>query len=80
MKKSNLLILAGVALVITAVYAGTQIKETAAGTQIATTADQKLAFWGATPVTQQWVTVSADSTTLTNILLALVRNGIVRTN
>jgi hypothetical protein len=51
--KKLILSLFGVALVATAVYAAsTQMKNTGAGLQIGTTADQKIGFFAADPVVQ----------------------------
>ena len=79
--KKNLLILGIGCLIVTVAYAAsTKIKNTAAGYQIGTEAEQKIGFWGIVPTTQQVVTVSTDSTTITNILAALRVAGIIRTN
>lgn len=58
-KKTSILILAGVALFVTAVYAVTQIKSTALGYQIGTAANQKVGLYGAPPVVRQTLTNSA---------------------
>jgi hypothetical protein len=91
--KKLILSLFGVALIATAVYAAsTQMKNTGAGLQIATTAAQKLGFFGATPIVQPAtnlqlaVTVGAgDATTVSNVVvlvnqlrLDLVNLGLIK--
>ena len=80
--KKNILILLAVVAVVTATYAGVVMKNTAAGLQVGTRSGgaDSIGFWGATPTTQKFVTVSTDSTTLSNLINELVRIGIVKTN
>jgi hypothetical protein len=80
--KKILFTLCGVALVATAVYAAsTQIKNTAAGYLIGTTADQLVGFFGATPVAQQSVPAAgATATILSNQLKAATTQATLTVN
>lgn len=58
--KKQLLILAGICLVVTATYAAvTQLKQTGVGLYIGTAVTQKIGFFGATPVVRQTITNTA---------------------
>ena len=80
--KKKILILIALVAVVTATYAAVQIKQTAAGLQIGSISGggDLIGFYGATPVTQLFVSVTTDSTTLSNLINQLVRQGIVKTN
>lgn len=81
MRKNLIITIAAICLISLYAYAeSTKIKNTAAGYQLGTTSTQAIGFYGAAPVTQKFVTVSSDSTTLTNLINELVRMGIVKTN
>jgi len=78
--KKYILTTIGVMALATAVLAATQIKTTGAGLSLGTDASQKIGFYGVTPTNQLTVTVGSDSQTLTNILNALIKIGLVKTN